>query len=361
MIKENKVKVVLSCIAIIIPVLFGVIMWDSLPDAMPIHWGADGNSDGFTQKVFAVFGLPVILLACHLFCLFITSLDKKQKNQNKKALGMVFWIIPFISLFSSSFGYAAALGKKISTDMIMPVMLGVMFILIGNYMPKIKQNGTLGIRIPWTLSNEENWNKTHRLGGKVWVIGGLIMVFSVFLPSVAMIPVFIIALVVMMIIPLAYSYSLYKKDKTQNIAYTVPSKSKAEKIIIIISAIVVPLILINSAVMMFTGDMEVICEDSYIEINTDHWKDLKVDYSTIDTVSYRTELDAGMRTYGFGSPRLSLGNFKNDEFGPYVLYAYADAKEFVVLTLGEDILVIGMADTQETKEIYDAVLAKISK
>lgn len=90
MLKENKFKVILSSIIIMLPILFGLIMWDALPDTMTTHWAADGNGDGFNGKAFAVFGLPIILLIGHFICLFFTSLDKRQKNQNKKALGIIF-------------------------------------------------------------------------------------------------------------------------------------------------------------------------------------------------------------------------------------------------------------------------------
>lgn len=99
MLKENKFKVILSCFIILLPTLFGLIMWHELPDMMTTHWGADGNADGFSAKSLAVFGLPVMMLVVHLICLFFTAKDKNQKGQNKKALNIIFWITPFISLF----------------------------------------------------------------------------------------------------------------------------------------------------------------------------------------------------------------------------------------------------------------------
>ncbi|MFR0787472.1 MAG: DUF1648 domain-containing protein [Vescimonas sp.] len=90
MLKKNKIKVIISSIIILLPALFGIIMWNDLPDIITTHWGADGNADGLSGKVFAVFGTPIILLIFHFVCLLFTSLDKKQKDQNQKALGMVF-------------------------------------------------------------------------------------------------------------------------------------------------------------------------------------------------------------------------------------------------------------------------------
>ncbi len=361
MLKENKAKIVISSLIILLPMLFGLILWDALPDIMTTHWGADGNQDGSGGKAFAVFGLPMILLVGHLFCLFFTSLDKKQKNQSKKALGIIFWIIPGISLFTNGIIYAAAFGKGLSFGLLIPAMLGILFMFIGNYLPKIKQNRTLGIKLSWTLNNEENWNKTHRLGGKVWVMGGVVMVFFVFLPPAAMVSGLVCVMIAMIIIPAVYSYTIYTKHQKEGVDYAAAPKSKSEKFAVGISAVIVPIIIVGTAILMFTGNIEVQCEDTAFQINADYWTDLKVPYSEIDSVSYREDLDTGIRTNGFGSPRLSMGMFQNDEFGSYTLYAYTAAEEFVVIESGDKILVIGMKDPNETQKIYDAVLGKSGK
>lgn len=361
MLKENKVKVFISSVIILLPILIGLIMWDTLPDAMATQWGDDSNWNLFFGKAFTVFGLPVILLISHFVCLFFTFLDKKQKDQNKKAMGIIFWIIPMVSLFTSGIVYAIALGKELSFVLLTPAMLGILFIFIGNYLPKIKQNRTLGIKISWTLNNEENWNKTHRLGGKVWVIGGLIILFSIFLPLIAMVSVMVCVIIAMIIIPAVYSYSIYKKHQKEGIEYISPPKSNAEKIAMRITAVIVSVIIIGTAVLMFTGNIEVKCDDTAFQIKADYWRDLKVSYSEIDSVSRCEDLDIGIRTNGFESARLLMGNFQNDEFGSYTLYAYTGAEEFIVMISGDKTLVIGMKDPDEIQKIYDVVLEKVGK
>lgn len=361
MLKKNKFKVIISSIIILLPILFGIIMWNDLPDTMTTHWGADGNADRFGGKVFAVLGTPIILLIFHFVGLLFTSLDKKQKEQNQKALGMVFWIIPIISLFTNGLMYRAALGKEFDLAFFLPALLGVMFIFIGNYLPKVKQNRTLGIKIYWALNNEENWNKTHRLGGKVWVVGGLILLLSIFLPLKVMVWVVVCAMAALIIIPVVYSYFIYKQHQKEGIVYSGAPKNGAEKIALRITAVIVPIILLGFAILMFTGNIEVKCEDTALTINATYWTDLEIDYSEIETVEYRKDLDVGVRTNGFGSPKLSMGIFENDEFGLYTLYSYTDAKEYIVLTSGEKTLVIGMSDSEETLTIYDAMLEKVGK
>lgn len=361
MLKKNKLKVIISSIIILLPILFGIIMWNHLPDIMTTHWGADGNADGFGGKAFVVFGPPIILLIFHFVCLLFTSLDKKQKDQNQKALGIVFWILPAISLFTNGIMYRAAFGKEFNLTFFMPALLGVMFIFMGNYLPKVKQNRTLGIKISWALNNEENWNKTHRFGGKVWVVGGLILLLSIFLPLTAMVWVMVCVIAAMVIIPMVYSYSIYKQHQKEGIVYAARPKNKAEKIALRITAVVVPLIFVGIAVLMFTGNIEVHCEDTSFKINADYWTDIEVDYSEVDTVEYRKDLDVGARTAGFGSARLSVGVFQNEEFGSYTLYAYTGAKEFVVLTSDGSTLAIGMRDAKDTQAIYDTMLEKTEK
>ena len=112
---------------------------------------------------------------------------------------------------------------------------------------------------------------------------------------------------------------------------------------------------------MFTGNIEVHCEDTSFTIDATYWTDLEVDYSEIDSIEYRKDLDVGVRTSGFGSARLSMGIFQNNEFGSYTLYAYTGAKEFIVLTSGTKTLVIGMSEAENTQALYNIMLGKMGE
>lgn len=213
MLKKNKWKIVVSSIIILLPILVGLLLWDKLPDTMATHWGTDGEANGFSSKAFVVFGMPFVLLAFHLICLLATNLDKKQINQSMKALGLIFWMIPAVSWFALGIIYSAALGANIDVVRLMPVVMGAAFIVIGNYLPKTKLNRTLGIKIKWTLESEENWNKTHRLCGKLWVIGGIIILLTVFLPETAIAFTVTAIIIALVIAPIAYSYSLARKQR----------------------------------------------------------------------------------------------------------------------------------------------------
>ena len=210
MIKKNLPKLIITSLIILIPIVIGLILWDKLPDQVPMHWNAQGEVDGYGTKFQAVFLIPLVLVAFQWICVLGTSFDPKKQNINDKMVTLVLWIIPIISLLCNSMVFATALGHKVNVEIIMPLFMGALFVVIGNYMPKCKQSYTVGIKLPWTLDNEENWNKTHRLAGFLWVIGGVIIMATAFLGAFWL---FFIVLIPMVVIPFVYSYLLYKKTK----------------------------------------------------------------------------------------------------------------------------------------------------
>ena len=119
------------------------------------------------------------------------------------------WCIPVVSLVASTLTLAFALGYKVSISRITPVMVGVLLIALGNYLPKCKQNYTVGIKLPWTLNSEENWNRTHHLSGYLFILAGIVMTITAFIPNAAFLtlPFILIAA----IIPMIYSFVLFKK------------------------------------------------------------------------------------------------------------------------------------------------------
>ena len=213
MIRENKKKLILTSIVILLPILIGLMLWNKLPDQVPTHWNAQGEVDGWSGKIFAVFGLPIILFVMHWACVLGTSADPKKQNIEGKVLGIVFWICPIISLLVCTLSYGVALGVEFKVDKIMLALMGIMFIVIGNYLPKCKQSYTMGIKLPWTLNDEENWNRTHRMGGKLWVASGIILLLSMLLPASAMVVVVLAVIGVAIFVPTVYSYLLFREKE----------------------------------------------------------------------------------------------------------------------------------------------------
>lgn len=213
MIKNNKGKLIITSIIILLPILLGLILWDKLPEKIPTHWNAEGVVDGWSRKEFAVFGLPAVLFVLHWVCLLVSSADPKNQNYSEKMLQLVFWICPVLSVLIGVLSYGTALGMEFKVDKIMLLLVGLLFIVIGNYLPKCKQNYTMGIKLPWTLNDEENWNRTHRMAGKLWVVIGFLMMLCILAPTSIMVAIFIIILIVGTMIPTVYSYSLYRNKK----------------------------------------------------------------------------------------------------------------------------------------------------
>ena len=210
--KHTKLNIILSCIILVAPMIFGMIVWNKLPESMPIHWGVHGEVNGWSSKPFAVFVLPLLILAIHGVCIFASRKDFRNKKQSPKVMGLVLWICPLLSLMANSLTYAVALGKEINVLFVVSLTMGALFVIIGNYLPKCQQNRMVGIRIIWTLKNEANWNATHRFAGKVWVIGGLLLMASSLLPY-SILPWVMIALLVVFIgLPVLYSYRFLKKE-----------------------------------------------------------------------------------------------------------------------------------------------------
>lgn len=208
MFKENKKTLFITCAVILLPIIAGLLLWDRLPDRIPTHWGMGGEVDGWSGKGFAVFAMPALMLGIQLLCFFVTASDPKRGNIRRKYLSMVLWIIPVLSVMTSCISYAVALGAQIRVEQVIPGFIGLMFVIIGNYMPKFQQSYTLGIKLPWTLSSEENWNRTHRFGGRIWALGGIGVLFCT-LMGWGMASIVILAVVV--IVPTIYSYVLYRK------------------------------------------------------------------------------------------------------------------------------------------------------
>ena len=212
MIKKNKWQLMISSIIILLPIVAGLLIWNYLPEQIATHWGIDGEPDGWSSKSFAIFGLPLILLAVHWACVFFTSHDPKNKDQNSKVFNMVLWILPVISLVVCGLTYAVALGNDINIGMAVRILLGILFVIIGNYMPKCRQNHTIGIKVPWTLHDEENWNKTHRFAGRFWVFGGLLLLATIFVPLDNFVYVLLPLILLMAFAPIIYSYVYYRKQ-----------------------------------------------------------------------------------------------------------------------------------------------------
>ena len=208
LIKKYLRTLIISSLVLLIPVIVGLLLWDKLPDPMPSHWNIHGEVDGWTSKAFTVFGMPALMLALQWVCLFACTADPRYKNYNSKMLKLALWICPAIGLILCCMVYPQAMGYSVPIEIIMPLLVGALFIAVGNWLPKCEQTYTMGIKLPWTYASEANWNATHRFGGKVWFFGGIVTMLTAFLGSFW---ILIVVLILMCALPTIYSYRYYVK------------------------------------------------------------------------------------------------------------------------------------------------------
>lgn len=358
---KNKKYWIVTSIVTLLPIVVGLLLWKQLPDTLPTHFGVDGAADGWSGKGFAVFGVPLMLLFFHWVVYFATLLDRQNRGHNQKVLNLVGLIFPAMSIFFGVLIYSAGMGLELNLGRFLFPMLGLMFLLVGNWLPKIKQNTTLGIKIKWTLYNEENWNKTHRFGGWCWVLGGIIFCVMGFVPEKALVWLLPLELILLAVVPMVYSWRLSKQQQKEG-TYTeseVNKKLKQHPVIMAVSLVAVTVILVGVAFVMFTGRIEYTCTDTALTIEADFHDDSTIPYDRIDAIEFRETAPEGIREWGFASAKLLMGRFNNDEFGGHIRYSYTGTDAYIIVTCGEDILILNAENEDATRVLYEELTARL--
>lgn len=296
------------------------------------------------------------MLAAHWLVLLITFSDRRNReNQSRKAVRLIFWIMPAVSLLTG--GVTALLQRGVQSastlSTAMSMGFGLLFIVLGNYMPKFRQNSFMGIRVKWTLESEANWNATHRMGGKVWVAGGFACLAGAMLPVKAMGAVFPVVLVTVALAPIVYSYYYSKTQPAAEKTVSAPLplwQKRAARLIVAAVAVI--------AVWVFlAGSAKIVYEDASFTVEASGWQDLTLSYSDIAAVDYlpaEEVPEGGIRTYGLGNLRVSFGHFSNEAYGDYIRYTYDSCRDCVRLTTagGRTVLLNG-PDQAATRAIFD--------
>jgi len=203
----------LILILIFLGLVLGAYFYPSLPDKIPDHWGFNGEINGYGSKLFGAFALPLINLGMYIMFLVLPYIDPKGKNYEKFDSTYQYLKYLLIVLFFGMEVYTLLLatGIIVNRPIYIGIMVSLLFILIGNVMGKFKYNYFVGIRIPWTLANEEVWKKTHRLAAPLWVIGGIINMLLNLIGTDLMGIGVMIDVAVIIIVPIVYSYFVYQK------------------------------------------------------------------------------------------------------------------------------------------------------
>lgn len=210
MTKERRNNIIITTLLSFLPVIVGFILYDRLPDNVPVHYDFSGNADGYYPKLNAVL-TGLMLPFIHVICIFVTLSDPKNRNVSRKVNSLVFWIIPVLTIPMCLMMYGSSLGLDINAAFIAKLMVGLLFILIGNYLPKCRQNYTIGIRCSWTLNDSENWDRTHRFSGYLYILCGIAILLSTLSEGAAGMYIFVAVMVMCVSLPMIYSYLFYRK------------------------------------------------------------------------------------------------------------------------------------------------------
>lgn len=198
--------------ACFIPFIIGIVFYNQLPELIPSHWNLAGEVDSYMNKNLFLFGLPTFMIVIFVVCSLATKLDPKNENISPLMMNLIYAIVPIISIVTYTLCINAALpnGLDIPINFAMTLLLGIIFVVIGNYLPKCKQSYTVGIKTPWTLEDNEVWNKTHRLGGFIFILMGIVFLLSGFISNEYIVYMILFAALIATFIPVIYSYVLYK-------------------------------------------------------------------------------------------------------------------------------------------------------
>lgn len=208
----HRMLLILTSCIILLQTVIGLALWNQLPEQIATHFGMNNKPDGWSSRAFTVFGMPLVLLFLHWVSILLSCTPGHMlRNTSARVRRMVILIVPATSLLMTVLVYGYALGAPFDIGRIVWAFVGVIFAVTGNYLPKMRRNPTMGIKLPWTLHNEENWNRTHRMAGPVWVLGGLLLLICALIGCGPAIPIAAIAAVI--VIPTAYSFILDRRMK----------------------------------------------------------------------------------------------------------------------------------------------------
>lgn len=197
----------------IVSVVMWVVSFPHLPQDVPIHFGADG-ADGFASKGYAMIFCLGLLVLPYLLVTILPKFDPNQKNikKSKKAIQMTNYAVISLMFVINILVLLNAFDIKTSSN-IPFILVGFLYIVLGNYIQQCKHNYFIGVRTPWTLSSETVWNKTHRLASKLFVISGFLILLASFLTFWYQLSVLLISTLFTVCILVIYSYQMFKKEQ----------------------------------------------------------------------------------------------------------------------------------------------------
>ena len=194
---------IVTCVVCLLPILLGVALWNELPESIAIHFDINNNPDNFASKAFAVFGMPMLMVVLQVICCIINDVNAYKHGERKKFSAVTKSIVPFMSVVLQTLTLGYALGWNIDIRKFVCVIVGVILVVIGNYLPKFDYVKNADV-------DTEKARKINRFLGFETVVMGLLMIVSIFFPPVASV-VCLVLLIPYVIIGVVYGIIVGRK------------------------------------------------------------------------------------------------------------------------------------------------------
>jgi len=192
--------------------------WPQLPEQVVTHWGVNGQPNGWSSPTFAAFLMPGMMALLTLIFAALPGIDPLKKNYEFHG-SVYFLLVNVLVGFLAAIQVlvlGSALGWPLDINAAIPVLLGALFLFIGNLLPRIRPNWFMGIRTPWTLSSERVWRKTHRVGGYAFTLAGLVLLGMAFVPMGGKSTTIMLAVILPIVLwPVVYSYLEWRREKEE--------------------------------------------------------------------------------------------------------------------------------------------------
>ena len=203
----------LSIMIIAASIIVSVAFYPSLPEEMAVHWNVHGEPDDYMNKLYGAFLIPLLMIVMLSLFRKLPNMDPKKENYKKfrKSYDLILILINGFLFITHIVMIGFNLGLNLDISIIIPICISLLFILIGNFMPKFKHNYFVGIKTPWTLASEEAWVKTHRFSGKVFVLMGILLMLTTFLDGTLQYISFLSIVIGGVLLSIGSSYVFYKR------------------------------------------------------------------------------------------------------------------------------------------------------
>lgn len=339
--KKYRLPILIANLLILLPCLAGFLAEPSAVPGLRAAWQ---------------FWLPLTSLAAFWISLFFTARASRTQPLSDKVLRLVIFSVPVISLVTSTLICLSEFGYSFNVLSIINILLGGLFIVLGNWMPKIEPNSVMGVRTSWALENRENWKYSQRMGGYFFITGGLVLLAGAFYPGSLLF--LLLGCLVLAVGPMAaswYNYHEQREAGTWKVDMDLEKQSGGQsKWMAWLGIGITALVIALACIPLFTGGFRVELKAEGIQVEATLVSGTWIPYADIESVTYEKAPVSGTRIFGYGTPSLNMGTYENAELGRYTRYTEGTGPCIRIDTT-DGVYVIGEKDEAETRALYEKI------